>query len=249
VARGTIARTSGLKALLSDINSSQDRSANLVSDEARPRLPPGESLVLAGLLTLGGLAPTPAADAASMASDRLACLLPELFTALAKVGISSLHQTAAEGSSTWFPLLEKLSTWAYLHRHAMLAFTSKSPKTFRMHGSKLSFSDHAAIIATRELWAGLPSIGFKPLLIYSKLVAPSARATCKYELQCTGIVSTSTAITRQKYAAMRFCPCTTTERNEYETDGTFSNHQMGKTGRLVVAAMTLAILLAKKELL
>lgn len=248
LAHRAIARTSCLNAPLPETNSSLDRSANLVSHTTQPQLPPGESMVLAGLLTLGGLVPTPAADAASMASDRLNSLLPELMAALAKVGITSLHHTAAQSSSIWFPTLAKLSTWAYLHRHALQAFTSKSPKTFRMHGSKLSFSNHQAVIESRVLWAGLPGIGFQPLLVYGKSVAPSLRTVSKDELRSLGIDTVSTAVERQRYAAIRFCPCISASIPERDAHTTYSNHQMGKTGRLVVAAMTLAISLVTKEL-
>ena len=183
-----------------------------------------------------------------MASDRLNSLLPELMAALAKVGITSLHHTAAQSSSIWFPTLAKLSTWAYLHRHALQAFTSKSPKTFRMHGSKLSFSNHQAVIESRVLWAGLPGIGFQPLLVYGKSVAPSLRTVSKDELRSLGIDTVSTAVERQRYAAIRFCPCISASIPERDAHTTYSNHQMGKTGRLVVAAMTLAISLVTKEL-
>lgn len=244
LAQGAIARTSCPCAPLPEINSSLDRSAKLASRTAQPQLPPGDRLVLAGLLTLGGLDPTSAADAASMASDRLDSLLPELMAALAEVGITSLHHTAAQSSSIWFPMLAKISSWAYLHRHAMFAFTNRSPKAFRLHGSKLSFSSHAAVISLRELWVGLPAIGFQPLLIYSNSVVPSQRAANKAELLRLGIRVAPFAIDRQRFAAMRFCPCISASTPERDAQTAYSNHQMGKSGRLVVAAMTLAISIA-----
>lgn len=246
VAHGATARINSAEIHAQSTNNVTESRPNFESF-ANSQHTPGRSLLLAGLLTLGGLDLKPAADAAEIHPKNLEDLLPGFATAVAKVGITSLHQTAVESSSSWFPMLEKLSNWAYMHRHALREFTNQSPKIFRMHGSKLSFSNHAAVLASSRVWTGLQSIGFSPLLIYGKSVPPSERTVFKDVLLNLGIRTVSTAIERQKYAAMRFNLCAKTDPIENMTETTFSNHQTGKAGRLVVATMTLAIFLASKE--
>lgn len=249
VARGAKARTCPSKDTLATSCWAQLIDAPFEPRTAQLQHMPGESLLLAGLLALSGLETKPAADAASIAAEKLDEMLPEFKAAMAKVGITSLHHTAAKGSSSWFSMLDKLSTWAFIHRMTLLEFTSRSPKGVRIYKGKLSFSNHVEVIASQELWAGLVAIGVRPLLIFGNSVAPSIRTTAKDELQRLGITTASSAVTRQKYASMRFCLSAAKEEPDCGTDVTISNHQMGKTGRLVVAAMTLAIALIKKELL
>jgi hypothetical protein len=80
-------------------------------------------------------------------------------------------------------------------------------------------------------------------------VAPSARAVATSEFRSLGIEAASLAIKRQSFVAMRFYTMKYARTSELEFNQIFSNHHMGKAGRLVVAAMTFAISIANKEIL
>jgi hypothetical protein len=248
-AHGAVARIGCFKIKPSRVTRSLELAPIIDSLAAKELSSAGKSLVFSGLLKLCGLSTIAAADAAAISSEQLTRFIKEFMPSLKKNGITQLHVTAAQSSSTWFPMLEKLSNWAYKHRFILKEFTGKSPKIFRLYGGKLSFSNHANVIASRALWPILLATGFQPLLFFGKGVAPSDRAVATSEFRSLGIEAASLSIKRQSFVSMRFYKMKYARTSGLEFNLNSSNHHMGKAGRLVVAAMTLAITIATEKIL
>lgn len=113
------------------------------------------------------------------------------------------------------------------------------PRGFRAYGSKISFRDSKSLTNSTHLWAGLHALCIRPIVFFSDSVRPSDRTSIRRTLHAIGSEVAATTVARQRFAAMRF------ERIDPDAGANdlakHSNHQQGKVGRLVVAALCLAI--------
>lgn len=199
----------------------------------------GHRPILARMLELGGLTSFAAADEAGVSVTELQAFGGGKQSALIQAGIQSIHETATKTDSTWFFMLEGLSKWAFHHRRELTLSLAGRPRGFRAYGSKISFRDSKSLTNSTHLWAGLHALGIRPIVLFSDSVLPSDRISIRLALQAIGSEVAATTVARQRFAAMRFKRM---DPNPGSNDlAKHSNHQQGKMGRLVVAAICLAV--------
>lgn len=206
-----------------------------------------ERLILAGLLASSGLTLRASADQAGISYKSVENFNATFSKALAMVGIDSLHSTASDSSSIWFSLLPALSKWAFFHRSDLLKCVSTSPKLWRIHASKLNLKSIDGVTSMAHVLAGLPSMGIQPLIYFAQTVSLTERVTARRKCEAIGVNVVPDALSRQVFAAIRFCLARTNPGKTALVDSKESNHEVGKVGRLVVASMALAITVARNE--
>lgn len=195
--------------------------------------------IVARLLTLSGIETKAAADEAGISFSEYISFDDAHNFALIQAGISSIHNTATRTDSIWSPMIDSIAKWAFHHRRELKQKLTSLPRHFRAHGSKLSFRNLQSISTTSHLWAGLLAIGIQPIIFFSSTVRLSDRTSMRSTLQPIGIQVSATTVARQSFAAMRFQGISFAKGKD-NLDAP-SNHQMGKMGRLVVAAIYLAL--------
>jgi len=197
----------------------------------------GNKRIMAVLLHLSGMPIQAAADVARLPLSAVELDLPDQLAMLGRRGISMSIDLTGPHPAASPSRLEALSDWAYSHRSEIHHLMTDSPKVMRPHGNKISYRSCQGLDLSAHLWRSLTPTGILPVLFFSKHVSISELASVASKDLALGIRKSMQRLKRQKYAALKF---TIAKIGTDDDQLPSSNHVIGATGRLVVAAITLA---------
>jgi len=200
--------------------------------------------ILAVLLHVSGMSIQAAADVSRLPLSAVESDVTDQLACLGRHGISIQSDITGARSPAWLTRLEALSDWAYTHRSELHRLMTDKPKVMRPYGSKISYRSFQGLEKSAYLWRALAPTGIRPIVYFSKSTSISDLISVTNSENLPGIEKSTQRLTRQKYAALKF---STGEPGADSNQLARSNHALGITGRMVVAAITLASWLAQRS--